>query len=276
MRHILAFIWKHNFFFLFLVLEILSVVLLVNKSYYQRAVITNLTDRFTGSINSTYSSITGYFYLKQENDRLATENAVLWQSLKHGLVTTDTLTTQLVDTLNRQTYRYSVAKVVSNSTGNRNNYIMLNKGKHHGIEHDMAVISPNGIVGTVVSVSDNFSWVMSVLNKHSKVSARIDRLGQMGTVLWQGQNPDKGSLTDIPVHVKVIKGDTIYTSGFSHIFPEGVMVGTVETIKVKEGDHFYDIGFKWSADLNGLSYVYIVKNLFREEQVELSKQVIDE
>lgn len=153
---------------------------------------------------------------------------------------------------------------------------MLNKGKRHGIEHDMAVISPNGIVGTVVSVSDNFSWVMSVLNKHSKVSARIDRLGQMGTVLWQGQNPDKGSLTDIPVHVKVIKGDTIYTSGFSHIFPEGVMVGTVETIKVKEGDHFYDIGFKWSADLNGLSHVYIVKNLFREEQVELSKQVIDE
>ena len=276
MRHILAFIWKHNFFFLFLALEILSVLLLVNKSYYQRAVITNLTDGFTGSINSTYSSITGYFYLKQENDRLSAENAILWQRLKHGLVTTDTLTTLLVDTLNRQSYSYTVAKVVSNSTGNRNNYIMLNKGRRHGIGHDMAVISPQGIVGTVVSVSDNFSWVMSVLNKHSKVSARIERLGQMGTVLWQGHNADKGSLTDIPVHVKVMKGDSIFTSGFSYIFPEGIMVGTVETIKVKEGDHFYDIDFRWAADLNSLSHVYVVKNLFREEQVELSKQVIDE
>lgn len=276
MRHILAFIWKHNFFFLFLVLEILSIVILVNRSYYQRAVITNLTDRFTGSVNSTYSSVTGYFYLKQENDRLAAENSMLWQNLKHGQVTTDTLTTLLLDTLNRQSYRYTVAKVISNSTSNRNNYIMLNKGKRHGIQHDMAVISPEGIVGTVVSISDNFSWVMSVLNKHSKVSARINRLNQMGTVLWQGNNPGRGSLTDIPVHVKVVKGDTIYTSGFSYIFPEGIMVGTVESIKVKEGDHFYDIDFRWAADMNSLTHVYIVKNLFREEQVELSKQVIDE
>lgn len=276
MRQILAFIWRHNFFFLFLVLEVLSIILLVNKSYYQRSVITNMTDGFTGSINKSYSSVTGYFHLKKENDRLSRENAMLWEKLKQGQLTTDTISTQLVDTLNRQTYRYTVAKVISNSTNDRNNYIMLNKGKKHGITPDMAVINPQGIVGTVVSVSDNFSWVMSVLNKHSKVSARINRLNQMGTVVWHGNNPRYGSLTDIPVHVKVQKGDSIYTSGFSYIFPEGVMVGKVEKIGVREGEHFYDIDFVWSADFNSLTYVYIVKNLFREEQTDLSKDVIDE
>jgi rod shape-determining protein MreC len=276
MRHILAFIWKHSFFFLFLVLEILSIALLVNQSYYQRAVITNITDHLTGRVFDSYSSVTDYFLLQKENERLALENAILWQRVKQGQLTTDTLSTLLIDTLNRQTYRYTVAKVISNSTNHRNNYIMLNKGKSHGIAPDMAVINPQGIVGTVVSVSENYSWVMSVLNKHSKVSARINRLNQMGTVSWQGANPETGSLTDIPVHVKVNRGDSIYTSGYSYIFPEAVLVGEVIDIRIKEGEHFYDIDFNWAADFNSLTYVYVIKNLYREEQVELSKQVIDE
>ncbi|MFA6950840.1 MAG: rod shape-determining protein MreC [Lentimicrobiaceae bacterium] len=276
MRHILAFIWKYNFFFLFLVLEILSITILVNRSYFQRSVVTNLTDSITGSVNNAYSSVTGYFYLKKENERLAMENAMLWKNLKKGQVTTDTLTIHLEDTLNRQNYSFTVAKVISNSTNQRNNYIMLNKGKRHGIKPDMAVMSPQGIVGTVVSVSDNFSWVMSILNKYSKVSARINRLDQMGTVVWQGNNPNLGTLTDIPSHVKVKIGDTITTSGYSHIFPEGIMVGRVNNIQVKGGEHFYDIQFKFSADFNSLTYVYVITNLFREEQVDLSKEIIDE
>lgn len=276
MRHILAFIWKYNFFFLFLVLEILSISILVNRSYFQRSVITNLTDGVTGSVNNAYSSVAGYFYLKKENERLAMENAMLWKNLKKGQVTTDTLTIHLEDTLNRQNYSFTVAKVISNSTNQRNNYIMLNKGRRHGIKPDMAVMSPQGIVGTVVSVSDNFCWVMSILNKYAKVSARINRLGQMGTVVWQGTNPRNGILTDIPAHVKVKIGDTISTSGYSHIFPEGIMVGKVNNIHVKGGEHFYDIQFGFTVDFNSLTYVYVITNLFREEQVDLSKEIIDE
>jgi rod shape-determining protein MreC len=276
MQYILAFIWKYKFFFLFLVLEALSITLLAKRSYFQKSVITNVTDSVTGSILGTYSNITGYFKLKEENERLATENAVLWEKMKSGQVTTDTTTYFLDDTLNRQSYEYMVAKVISNSTNHRNNYIMLNKGRKHGITPDMAVINPQGIIGTVVSVSENFSWVMSVLNKNSKVSGKLNRLSQMGSVMWSGINPRTGSLMDIPVHVKVKKGDTITSSGYSYIFPEGVMIGTVESVSEREGEHFHDIEFVWSADLNSLTYVYIVKNLFREEQVELSKNVIDE
>lgn len=276
MRHILAFIWKYNFFFLFVILEIISITLLVNKSFFQRSVITNVSDKVTGSVYNTYSSITSYFHLKDENERLALENSLLWQKLKVGVVTTDTSTITLEDTLNRQSYSYTIAKVISNSTNQRNNYIMLNKGKKHGIKPDMAVVNADGIVGTIVSVSDNFSWVMSVLNKHSKVSARINRLNQMGTVVWQGKSPRTGLLTDIPAHVKIKVGDSITTSGYSFIFPEGIMVGRVESIDVRGGEHFYDIKFKFAADYNSLTHVYVIKNLFREEQIELSKEVIDE
>mgnify|MGYP000969609447 CR=1 FL=1 len=276
MQYILAFIWKYKFFFLFLVLEALSITLLAKRSYFQKSVITNVTDSMTGSILGTYSNITGYFKLREENERLSIENAVLWEKIKSGQVTTDTTTYFLDDTLNRQSYEYMVAKVISNSTNHRNNYIMLNKGRKHGITPDMAVINPQGIIGTVVSVSENFSWVMSVLNKNSKVSGKLNRLSQMGSVMWSGINPRTGSLMDIPVHVKVKKGDTITSSGYSYIFPEGIMIGTVESVSEREGEHFHDIEFVWSADLNSLTYVYVVKNLFREEQVELSKNVIDE
>ncbi|NTW23069.1 MAG: rod shape-determining protein MreC [Lentimicrobium sp.] len=276
MRYILAFIWRYKVFFLFLVLEGFSVLLIVNRSYYQRSVITNATAGFTGGIFTAWSDITAYFKLKQENERLSNENARLWQRLTESQLTNDTTTKRVIDTLRGQQYTYSVARVISNSTTLRNNYIMLNKGRRHGIKRDMAVFNPNGIVGTVVSVSENFSWVMSMLNKHTKVSARINRLNQMGTIVWNGGSPAIGTLLDIPAHVKVKIGDTISTSGFSHIFPEEIMVGTVEKIHVESGEHFYTIDFRFSADLNSLRYVYIVRNLLREEQIELSKSIIDE
>ncbi|GAP43924.1 rod shape-determining protein MreC [Lentimicrobium saccharophilum] len=276
MRHILAFIWKHNFFFLFLLLEVVSIVLIANKSFYQRSVLSNATDRVTGGIFTTWSGITSYFSLKQENQRLAEENARLHKILTREQLTSDTLTYKITDTVYNQQYIFTTASVISNSTNRRDNYIMLNKGRRHGIERDMAVINPQGVVGTVVSVSENFSWVMSLLNKHSKVSARIDRLNQMGTVVWEGGNPAKGTLLDIPAHVKINKGDTITTSGYSHIFPEGIMMGTVEEIEVETGDHFYTIHFRFSADLNSLRQVYIVKNLFDLEQLELRKNIINE
>jgi rod shape-determining protein MreC len=276
MRHIFAFIWKHNFFFLFLVLEVVSLIFIANRSFYHRSVLSNGTDRFTGSVLTTWSGITSYFSLKQENIRLANENARLQRILTQSQITKDTTGFMVADTSYNQQYRYTVAKVIGNSTSRRDNYIMLNKGLKHGIRRDMAVLSPDGVVGTVVSVSENFSWAMSLLNKHTRISARIARINQMGTVVWDGGNPSVGTLQDIPAHVKVLPGDTISSSGFSHIFPEGIMVGTVEEIYVEEGAHFYTIYFRFSADMNSLRNVYVVKNLFRDEQIELSKDVIDE
>ena len=276
MRHIFAFIWKYNFFFLFLLLEVFSLLLLANRSFYQRSVLSNASDGMTGKVFKAWSGVTNYFSLKQENERLNAENARLRNIVTQSQTSTDTANPVVVDTTFNQQYSYLIARVISNSTTRRNNYIMLNKGLNQGIKTDMAVISPDGVVGTVISVSKNYSWVMSMLNKHSKVSARINRINQMGTAIWEGANPSTGTLQDVPAHIKVLPGDTISSSGFSHVFPEGIMIGTVEEISIEEGSHFYTIYFRFSADFNSLRNVYVVNNLFREEQTELSKKTIDE
>ncbi|GAB1404775.1 MAG: rod shape-determining protein MreC [Lentimicrobiaceae bacterium] len=276
MRHILAFIWKYNFFFLFLLLEVASLILIANYSYYQAATLNRMTYAVTGNIMNTWSGITSYFHLRDENLLLAADNIRLRQQLTREQLNTDTTSVEVADTTGQVQYRYTLAKVISNSTNHRDNYIMLNKGSKQGIIRDMAVINADGVVGTVISTSDNFSWVMSVLNKHSKISGRINRLNQMGTVVWRGGSPMTGTLIDLPAHVKVKIGDTITTSGYSHIFPQDIPIGIVSHIEMEKGDHFYTIEFKFTADLNSLGMVYVIQNLYQAEQQELRKNVIDE
>lgn len=271
MRNILVFIIRYHFVLLFFVLEFLSITLLVNSTYYQSSAILKTGSRFTGRFYTSISNATDYLKLRITNDQLARENAMLRQMKGVSFLKNDTSSFWVQDTLYKQQYQYIVSKVVLNTVGKRNNYIMLDKGSRSGIQKDMAVITSNGIVGTVVNVSENFSWVMSMLNKHTRVSGRIIKNNQMGTIVWNGIDHLYGTLTDIPAHVKITKGDTIVSSGYSYIFPAGLMIGTITDFRVEQGDHFYTIPFKFSVDFNALQYVYVVKNLMKDEQESLEK-----
>jgi len=271
MRNILVFIIRYHFLLLFLLLEFISVTLLVNSTYYQSSAILKAGSRVTGRFYTTVSDATDYLKLRTTNEHLAQENAMLRQMKSVSYLRNDTNSFWVNDTLYKQQYKYIVAKVVLNTVGKRNNYIMLDKGSRSGIQKDMAVITPTGIAGTVVNVSENFSWVMSMLNKHTRISGKILKNGQMGTVVWNGIDHLYGTLTDIPAHVKIARGDTIVSSGFSYIFPAGLMIGTITDYRVEQGEHFYTIPFKFSVDFNSLQYVYVVKNLMKEEQESLEK-----
>lgn len=271
MRNILAFIVRFHFLLLFILLEVVALAMLVNSTYFQQSAILNTGNAITGKFYTSASNITGYLKLRRTNELLSIENAILRQGSDISFLKSDTNTFWKNDTLYRQQYKYIVARVIHNTVGKRNNYIMLDKGRRFGIEKDMAVITPNGVAGTVVSVSENFAWVMSVLNKHTRISARIRKNDQMGTVVWNGVNPSVGTLNDIPAHVKLSRGDTIVTSGFSNIFPAGLMMGTINDFRVEQGEHFYIIPFSFSVDFNSLDYVYIVRNLMKDEQEELKK-----
>lgn len=271
MRNLLAFIVRYHFLLIFLLFESVSMVLLVNSTYYQRSVIQSAGNSITGRFYSSVSNISEYLKLRRTNELLAMENALLRQMKGISFLKTDTSTFWVQDTLYKQQYTYIVARVINNTVGKRNNYIMLNKGRRHGIDKDMAVITSGGIVGTVVNVSDNFSWVMSMLNKQTRISGRIKKNNQMGTVVWNGIDHRYGTLTDIPAHVKIAKGDTIVTSGFSYIFPANLMLGTIEDFRVEQGEHFYVIPFRFSVDFNSLDYVYVVRNLLKDEQETLEK-----
>ncbi|MEI6061518.1 MAG: rod shape-determining protein MreC [Bacteroidota bacterium] len=271
MRNILVFFIRYHFLLLFLLLEAFSVTLLVNSTYYQSSTILKAGSRFTGQFYNSISNATDYLKLRTTNEQLARENALLRQMKGVSFLKNDTSSFWMHDTLYKQQYKYIVSKVVLNTVGKRNNYIMLDKGSSSGIQKDMAVITSNGIVGTVVNVSENFSWVMSMLNKHTRISGRILKNDQMGTIIWNGVDHLYGTLTDIPAHVKISKGDTIVSSGYSYIFPAGLMIGTITDYRVEQGDHFYIIPFRFSVDFNALQYVYVVKNLMKDEQELLEK-----
>lgn len=271
MRQLFVFLIKYYFFFLFLLLEIIAFILLANNSYYQRARMLNTANQFTGSVYESFNNIFDYLDLKENNRILADENARLHAMIEQSYVKYTTNEFVVKDTLYKLQYNYIDAKIISNSIGKRNNYLMLNKGFDQGIRNSMAVVSPNGIVGIVNGVSAHYSSVMSLLHSEIKISAKLKKSNASGSVIWDGGSYKSGSLTDIPSHVKIRTGDTVITSGFSLDFPEGIMIGTISSYKLNPGDNFYKIKINYSTDFNKLDYVYVIKNLFKDEQLKLKE-----
>ncbi len=272
MRQLFAFLLKYYFFFLFLFLEIIAFILIANNNYYQGARILNTSNQFTGTIYQSYNNIFDYLYLKENNRILAEENARLHAMIDQSYVKFTTSEVIVNDTLYKQQFSYIDAKIISNSTGRRNNYMMLNKGFNQGIRNNMAVVSPNGIVGIVNGVSANFCSVMSLLHSEIKISAKLKKSNASGSITWEGGSYKSGSLTDIPSHIKIMTGDTVITSGFSLDFPEGIIIGKIASYKLNQGDNFYKIKVDFSTDFNKLDYVYVIKNLFKDEQLKLKEK----
>ena len=267
MRHLFAYILKYYFFFLFLFLEIIAFSFIIQNNY-QRATFLNSSGQITGTVFNTFNNIAEYFTLKKSNHILADENARLRELQIQSFLTTDTLVYYQHDSL----FKFISAKVISNTVNKQKNYLMLNKGKSHGIEKDMGVITSNGIVGTVIDVSENFSRVMSILHENNKINARIKKNNHIGNIEWDGEFYTQGLLTDIPTHVNLNKGDTIITSGNSFIFPEGIVVGTINEHLVDKGDKFNKARIDFSVDYNNLYFVYVIVNLMKGEQLNLETQ----
>ena len=276
MRNLFDFLVRQYFFFLFIILEVICFIIIVQNNYYQRSSFVNSSNEISGELLSTVNNISQYFSLKDANRKLSEENARLLSESKKYYLKTDNRIFTYDDTLYRQQYQYVSAKVVKNTTGKRNNYLTLNKGSNQGITKDMGVITSTGIVGIVKEVSANFSSVISVLHKESKISAKVKKNGHLGTVIWTGGDYSYGELIDIPTHVKPVIGDTIITSGYSTSFPEGVMIGTISDFKIVKGDNFYTITIKFSTDFNNISYAYVIKNIMKDELDKLNNNQTDD
>lgn len=271
MRSLFLFIWKYYFFFLFFLLEALSVYFLVRTNSFHRTSFVSSANNISGSVLQSYSDINEYFHLREANEQLAKENAMFHSMELPSFIRSYGDTYSFNDSVYKQQYEYISAKVVNNSTNRRSNYLTLNKGSKQGIKQDMAVISSTGVIGIVKDVSDNFSSVMSLLHKDTKVSSKIKKDGSFGPLSWMGEDYRYAVLTDIPTHVRLVKGDTIITSAYSATFPEGILVGTVESFERKSGEYFYTVKVKLSTDFKKLNYVYVVTNILKEEQENLEK-----
>ena len=250
-------------------MEFFAFFYIVKSNYYQQSVFINSANALTGGIYDAQSSFTDYLSLKIINKRLAEENALLRNSQRNAFLMTNNKTFVVDDTLYQQQYEYTEARVVANTTNKMNNYITLNKGYNHGIRKEMGVITSQGVAGIVKDVSANFCTVTSVLHSKSKISAKIKKNNYIGTLVWEGGDYRLANLKDIPTHIKVSSGDTIVTSGYSLIFPGGLMIGTVYFYDSNKDNDFYNIKVRLTTDFNKISYVYIVKSLMKPELEEL-------
>jgi rod shape-determining protein MreC len=266
MRNLFLFLWKYNFFIFFLLVESLCGYIIFQNNNYQRTTFVNSTNAIAAKVNTAINSVTEYINLRSTNDALARENAALKSILPDVFYIDSALQHISGDTIRSQQYAYMTAKVINNSTNRRNNYLTLNKGSKQGVRPEMGVISSDGMVGIVKDVSDHYSSVISFLHKDARISARLKNSGYIGSMVWDGFDETRGNLKDIAKHVKVSKGDTIITSSFSAVFPEGVPIGIVESVNPAGGNNFQEIVVKLSTPFGKLSYVFIVSNLFKEEQ----------
>ncbi len=281
MYGILEFFKRNYFTVLFAALEFLSLYFVFRDNYYHQAGFLNSTNAVSGYVYHTYSGITEYFGLADVNRELAAENARLHNALIHsnnGSVATGTDYTARHTNSFGQQYDYTLAEVLDNSTNRPDNFMTLDIGAANGIGEGMGVVSPAGIVGIVVNASQHFSVVMSLLNKNCKVSAMLKKSGAFGTLTWKpGENDIRHALLlQIPMNEQIKQGDTIVTSGYSTIFPKGIMIGAVDNFKPIPEQYFYSVTVRLSTNFKNLRYVYVVKNIMKQEKTGLEQNTYKE
>ncbi len=253
----------------------IAIVLLSNASKTHQAFFASAANEVTGGINKRYSGFRDYFGLKENNRILAEENARLRNMLASNFVAPDNSKQHFVDSLVKDTlgryrkYTWLPAKVVSNSYTLQSNFIMVERGSDQGVKKGMAVASPHGIVGVVVETAPNYSKIMSLLHRNSKVSAMLKKDNSAGSIEWDGTDPNYLTLRNVTKGAKVIKGDTVLTSTYSANFPSQLMIGTVAEISSESSSNFYTLKIRPSTNFFSIQYVYIIENSRFVEQTQL-------
>lgn len=272
MKLLFQLIWRNNFTLFFILLQVFCFYLLIQNNRFQQASVLNATNKVVTNTMEMVNYVKEYIHLRDNNTSLSEENAYLRSLLSESKYEQDSLYKVTKDTINLQQYEFITAKVVNNSIKNRNNFITLNKGSLQGIRPEMGVIGPKGIVGIVNHVSEHYCTVMSLLHKESSSSAMIKRNKFFGSLKWDGEDPKYMYLKEIDKTVPIQKGDSIVTTAFSATYPSGIYIGRVVDFQVEPGSPFYKIKVKLAMPFSGLSHVYVVKNLMKDEQKSLEAQ----
>ncbi len=289
MRNLLLFIARYHAFFVFLLLELICFFLIYQNNFYHRTLFVNSANEVAGNFYLTLNNVQNYFRLKKVNDSLLHENTRLRTRLRNLKVrkrvlggtqevnsfyirsTDSSRHGSLPDSLQR--YDYISARVINNSVDQVNNYLTLDKGRSEGIDVKMGVISSKGVVGIVKDVSTNFSTVLSILHTDVRISAKLKDNNFFGSIQWQGKNPNRLVLEDIPSYADVKKGDTVVTTGYSSIFPPRIMIGRVVDFRAEAGSGFYEIEVELATDMHQLKYVYVIDYLYKTEQLQLETEL---
>nr|WP_320059898.1 rod shape-determining protein MreC [uncultured Bacteroides sp.] len=274
MRNLLNFLIRYNYWFLFVLLEATSFVLLFRFNHYQQSVYFTSANVVAGKVYEISGGISSYFYLKSTNQDLLDRNiylerqvATLKKALKENQV--DSLEIDRIANVLGDNNKIFKAHVINNSLNQVDNYITLDKGSSDGIRPEMGVVGSGGVVGIVYMTSPKYSVVISVLNTKSSISCKIKGSEYFGYLKWEHGDSRYAYLKDLPRHAEFNLGDTVITSGYSNVFPEGIMVGTVDDMSDSNDGLSYLLKVKLATNFGRISDVRVISALGRKEQTEL-------
>lgn len=269
MKNFFAFLSKFHKEFLAVALQALCLSFFFIHNSFQRSVLISSSNQVVGEIYTQKASLTKYFNLIEQTEQLAAENAVLRSKQKEAYYISIKRSYQVGDSTGIQQYKYSTARAINATTNLQFNFITLSKGRNQGIDQDMGVISPEGLVGVVKNVSANYATVLPIINTNFTASVEVKRTKNFGLLKWDGVDPRFAKIEDIANHARIVKGDTIVSRASSAIYPTGVMVGIVEKIEQPQGSNYLDLKIKLAVDYSKITTVYVVNNLMKREQLQL-------
>ncbi len=228
----------------------------------------NSANRITGKVNAQYDKIEYYFQLKKTNDSLVKANEMLYNKLAANFGIKDSADKQVIDSiridsvLQYRKFNYMAAKVVANAVTTQSNFVVLQSAHAAQMRVGMGIVDPNNaVVGVITDISGEFAVVMSLLHKDSRISGKLLKTGETGTLIWDGKYPNLVTLTGIPKSTKIAKGDSIITSGFSTIFPKGLLLGRVEEVFLEKTTNNYKVMVRTAANFYNLEYAYAINNI---------------
>lgn len=272
MQQLIYFFQKFKYFLFFLLLAFISLGLTFNNLNFHKSKFVNSANSLTGGLFSATSNIAEYWGLKSENKLLVEENTRLKNLLEKSSIIISDLDSVVIDTLYyMQKYTYTSAKIINNNYSKDFNFLTINKGEKQGIGKEMAVVNSKGIIGITDNSSEGYARVQSILNRNSKINARLKNSNYFGSLGWDGANYNVVQLSDIPRQAPLKIGDTIETGGKSTIFPEGILIGVISKInKGNTADNKVDVML--FNDMSNLGYVTVIKNLHKVEINALEMQ----
>lgn len=282
MHNLTEFLAKHNHWFVFLVLEVVSMVLLFRYNSYQGSVWFSSANAVTGKVYEWDSAVESFFSLSGVNSQLTQRNAFLEQqvrmlddSIARLTRSKEAAVARLSNMIPFQGCRLIPAKVVANMVNRYDNLITIDKGSADGVKRDMGVVCGMGVVGIVYLVSEHYSIVIPALNSHSNISCTIQRRGYFGYLRWRGGSSQLAYLEDVPRHAHFKLGDNVVTSGYSSVFPPGVMVGKVLHVFNSADGLSYRVQVKLSTDFARLRDVCLVDDSALQERIDLMRAAQD-
>jgi rod shape-determining protein MreC len=268
MEQILRILYNNSSFFTFAVLQLLCLYLIVNFNSPQSAIAAETASIFTGSIESATVKAEDYFNLDEENEIQRREIADLRSRLPESGYSTTVGIDSIEDQAYAQRFIHLTANVVNRSPYSPNNTLVIDRGTSQGVAIGQGVIGSKGLIGIVALPTENFSRVISVLHRSARISAGL-RNNAYGTLQWDGQDPRRMKMTDIAEYLTIAKGDTVFTTGFSNVFPTGQVIGTVESSEVQPGTGSQNLIIELINDPLHTNNAFVIRDLFKDELAKL-------